>query len=61
MTNYTERNNKAIDEVASTLGLEDAITIWFCSEVEINPQMSDDQLAHLKEMALRDDDDWDEE
>ena len=60
MTNYTERNDKAINEVASTLGLEDAITIWFCSEVEINPQMSDDRLAYLKEMALKDDE-WDEE
>lgn len=60
MTNYTERNNKAIDEIASTLGLEDAITIWFCSEVENNPQMSDDRLVYLKEMALRDDE-WDEE
>jgi hypothetical protein len=60
MTAYTERNNKAMDEVMQVLGLEDKITIWFCNEVELNPQMSDEQLAALKEMALRDDG-WDDE
>jgi len=60
MTAYTERNNKAMDEVMQVLGLEDKITIWFCNEVELNPQMSDEQLAALKEMALRDDE-WDDE
>lgn len=60
MTNFTERNNKAMDEVMRTLGFEDKITIWFCIEVELNPQMTDKQLADLKELALRDDE-WDEE
>jgi len=60
MTAYTERNNAAMDEVMRTLGFEDKIAIWFCNEVELNPQMSDEQLADLKEMALRDDE-WDEE
>ena len=60
MKDYTERNNKAMDEVMRTLGFEDKITIWFCMEVELNPQMTDEQLADLKELALRDDE-WDEE
>ena len=60
MTTYTERNNKAMDEVMQVLGFEDKITIWFCNEVELNPQMSDEQIAALKEMALRDDG-WDDE
>lgn len=60
MKDYTERNNKAMDEVMRTLGFEDKITIWFCIEVELNPQMTDEQLADLKELALRDDE-WDEE
>jgi len=59
MTN-TERNNMAMDRVMRTLGLEDKIAIWFCIEVEINPQMTDEQLANLEEMALRDDE-WDDE
>lgn len=56
----TERNNKAMDEVMRTLGLEDKIAIWFCHEVELNPDMTNEQLADLKEMALRDDE-WDDE
>lgn len=56
----TERNNMAMDEVMRTLGLEDKIAIWFCNEVELNPHMTDKQLADLKEMALRDDE-WDDE
>lgn len=60
MTAYTERNNAAMDEVMRTLGLEDKITIWFCNEVEANPNMRDEQLEYLKEMALRDDE-WDDE
>jgi hypothetical protein len=60
MKDYTERNNKAMDEVMITLGLEDKIAIWFCHEVELNPEMTDEQLADLKEMALRDDG-WDDE
>lgn len=60
MKDYTERNNKAMDEVMRTLGLEDKIAIWFCHEVELNPEMADEQLADLKEMALRDDE-WDDE
>jgi len=60
MKDYTERNNKAMDEVIRTLGLEDKIAIWFCHEVELNPEMTDKQLADLKEMALRDDE-WDDE
>lgn len=60
MKDYTERNNKAMDEVMRTLGLEDKIAIWFCHEVELNPEMTDEQLADLKEMALRDDE-WDDE
>jgi len=60
MKDYTERNNKAMDEVIRTLGLEDKIAIWFCHEVELNPEMTDEQLADLKEMALRDDG-WDDE
>jgi hypothetical protein len=60
MKDYTERNNKAMDEVMRTLGLEDKIAIWFCHEVELNPEMTDEQLADLKEMALRDDG-WDDE
>lgn len=59
MTN-TKRNNKAMDEVMRTLGLEDRVAIWFCHEVELNPKMTDKQLADLKEMALRDDG-WDDE
>ena len=60
MTAYTERNNKAMDEVMQVLGFEDKITIWFCNEVELNPQMTNEQLTALKEMALRDDG-WDDE
>lgn len=60
MKDYTERNNKAMDEVMRTLGFEDKIAIWFCHEVELNPEMTDEQLADLKEMALRDDE-WDDE
>ena len=60
MKDYTERNNKTMDEVMRTLGLEDKIAIWFCHEVELNPEMTDKQLADLKEMALRDDG-WDDE
>lgn len=60
MKDYTERNNKTMDEVMRTLGLEDKIAIWFCHEVELNPEMTDEQLADLKEMALRDDE-WDDE
>ena len=63
MKNYTKRNNEAMDEVMRILGFEDKITIWFCIEIELNPQMTDEQLADLKELALRDDgrDDEDEE
>jgi hypothetical protein len=60
MKDYTKRNNEAMDEVMRTLGFEDKITIWFCIEVELNPQMTDEQLADLKELALRDDE-WDDE
>lgn len=60
MKDYTERNNKTMDDVMRTLGLEDKIAIWFCHEVELNPEMTDEQLADLKEMALRDDE-WDDE
>lgn len=60
MKDYTKRNNEAMDEVMKTLGFEDKITIWFCIEVELNPQMTDEQLADLKELALRDDG-WDDE
>lgn len=61
MTGYIfTRNMVAMNEVMRMLGLEDKITIWFCHEVEINPYMSDKQLADLKEMALRNDE-WDDE
>lgn len=60
MTNYTDRNNMVMDRVMHTLGFEDKIAIWFCHEVENNPQMTDEQLANLEEMALRDDG-WDDE
>ena len=60
MTNYTDRNNAAMDRVMRVLGFEDNITIWFCHEVEINPQMTNEQLANLEELALRDDG-WDDE
>ena len=60
MKSYTKRNNEAMDEVMRTLGFESKIAIWFCFEVELNPHMTDEQLADLKELALRDDE-WDEE
>lgn len=60
MKDYTKRNNEAMDRVMRTLGFEDKITIWFCHEVEINPHMTNEQLADLEEMALRDDG-WDDE
>lgn len=60
MTAYDKRNNAAMDEVMRALGFEDKIAIWFCHEVELNPEMTDEQLADLKEMALRDDE-WDDE
>jgi len=60
MKSYTKRNNEAMDEVMRTLGFESERAIWFCFEVELNPQMTDEQLADLKELALRDDE-WDEE
>ncbi len=60
MKNYTDRNNMAMDRVMRTLGFEDKIAIWFCHEVEINPHMTDKQLADLEELALRNDG-WDDE
>ena len=73
MKDYTKRNNEAMDEVmriahylaACAAGIKICfglllLPIWFCIEVELNPQMTDEQLANLKELALRDDE-WDEE
>lgn len=60
MKDYTKRNNEAMDEVMKILGFEDKIAIWFCIEIELNPQMTNEQLADLKELALRDDG-WDDE
>lgn len=61
MTNYiTNRNNMAMDNVAKVLGLEDPITIWFCHEVELDPEMNETKLTNLMTMALEADD-WDDE
>ncbi len=61
MTDYiTNRNNMAMDNIARVLGFEDPITIWFCHEVENNPNMNETKLTQLMVMALRDDE-WDDE
>ena len=49
-----------MDKVIRTLGLENEITIWFCSEVEGDPCMRDEQLEDLIENALFWDDDDEE-
>ena len=67
MTNYTERNNQAMDKVAKVIGFENPITIWFCDEVENNPTMNDALLGRLMKtaflmvMSLNNDEEEDEE
>ena len=50
----------AMDNIIRVLGFEDPITIWFCHEVENDPNMDETKLTQLMVMALRDDE-WDDE
>lgn len=56
-----KRFEDALTQVIRINGHESPITIWFCSELELHPDMSDAKLARLVEIANEDPWDWDED